>query len=1104
MDQLESSDQLQDSDQLEDGDHDADDARPGSASAQKEALLLFQPSGRPDGIAAKLRARGIVAEEFDVRNGPEQDLLCNTAFNRLLTNARAGRYSVCWIAVPCESWSVARLDACVAPTASEPVADASSRKRRKAPRPLRDRTHPEGFPWLRGFERREVEAANELARRACDIAWCVFLGGGGFAFEHPIDRGDRGSVHFREMWRNHAPIWIMPAMRELMDATGAAIAEFPQCAHGSEAQKWTAVLRTADLCEPLRALTEVGCAHAKHSKVAVGLDADGHTRSQPTAAYPAQMCATAARGLATRHAELTQRRPLFVGSAKPHASSSAEAQGAAPPVAAASTASIRTLEPELEEVLRLEPMPDANRIEQATEWEEPLDGASRHALESGAELVGAAAGGPVPPPLTTKELFPPEMLRKVVVFLASIKAVWGAAGRGAWALARSLRPEPVEASEDEAVMPAGRGWTWERREDGLWHALELSRYPDRKPDADIDLDRIVAYAREHGFPDMQLISWVAHGLPGPARPRHVLLAPPHVGALKEAIEFKRLVQKDADRGWAISGHALPCVWPCTVEPNNIAVSRAGKCRLTVDKSVELVDGQLHPSSNNVARNDPLLRGVKVKMVNVRQFGRGAAILLTAGLPVRQFGKDLEAYFKKTGTQQADRWQSGLAHQSGFGAHVRVQFGAAEAPDLLGRESIFIVWVARRELRRLDALYPPRDAGAVEWLASRHALWQEAGGGEKDAYRYAVTFFLLQYVDDLGCCIWDDALFNAQGEPVRVAGSDGALVQQRRPEMYDMAVKAVIEHFGHTEAVGKGVPPGDTQTLLGVFVDLRDRCLSMPKEKRESYATQAETLLGSDTVVARDELSSLMHKLVHAASCIVLGRQHLYHVRKVASAASHRVALSSGARTELAWWAFQLRREDQLAVPLASRSDFPLSGAHGLLEPYSDASREESRPEESGFGAWCVFGGTFWYVHGRWSADECRLLSINVLELFAMQLGTLTFIDKARELGLHVSHVREFTDNRAAELSAERGRPHTERMSLLIRERYEHLVEMKITPSAARIATEDNDIADGLSRGGELFVDALRIAAASGLPLQHLRIDAGRRCSEELCKAQQPK
>jgi hypothetical protein len=196
------------------------------------------------------------------------------------------------------------------------------------------------------------------------------------------------------------------------------------------------------------------------------------------------------------------------------------------------------------------------------------------------------------------------------------------------------------------------------------------------------------------------------------------------------------------------------------------------------------------------------------------------------------------------------------------------------------------------------------------------------------------------------------------------------------------------------------------------------------------------------------------------------------VRRVASAASHRVALSSGARTELACWAFQLRREDQLAVPLASQSDFPLSGTHGLLEPYSDPSREDSRPEESGFGAWCVFGepsahGTSsdhvfgaWYVHGRWSAGECRLLSINVLELFAMQLGTLTFIDKARKLGLHVSHVREFTDNRAAELSAERGRPHTERMSLLIRERYEQLVEMKITPTAARIATEDNDVADG--------------------------------------------
>ena len=38
----------------------------------------------------------------------------------------------------------------------------------------------------------------------------------------------------------------------------------------------------------------------------------------------------------------------------------------------------------------------------------------------------------------------------------------------------------------------------------------------------------------------------------------------------------------------------------------------------------------------------------------------------------------------------------------------------------------------------------------------------------------------------------------------------------------------------------------------------------------------------------------------------------------------------------------------------------------------------------------------------------------------------------------------------------------------------------------RIASEDNDVADGLSRGGDKLANALRIAAGSGLTLKRLQ------------------
>ena len=92
---------------------------------------------------------------------------------------------------------------------------------------------------------------------------------------------------------------------------------------------------------------------------------------------------------------------------------------------------------------------------------------------------------------------------------------------------------------------------------------------------------------------------------------------------------------------------------------------------------------------------------------------------------------------------------------------------------------------------------------------------------------------------------------------------------------------------------------------------------------------------------------------------------------------------------------------------------------------------------------------------------------------------------------------EFTDNTAAEHSAERGRPHTERMSALVRDRYHWLSELGVSSTVERVASVDNDVADGLSRGGTKLIDALRIASAAGMPLTRLTVADDIRCLDQL-------
>ena len=80
---------------------------------------------------------------------------------------------------------------------------------------------------------------------------------------------------------------------------------------------------------------------------------------------------------------------------------------------------------------------------------------------------------------------------------------------------------------------------------------------------------IVQYARENGYSDMEIISFIAHGYPGPDLEHCAVLGPPHVGALKNPEAFDKTAAKDREKGWVKYGYRLPPVWPMRADPMNI-------------------------------------------------------------------------------------------------------------------------------------------------------------------------------------------------------------------------------------------------------------------------------------------------------------------------------------------------------------------------------------------------------------------------------------------------------------------------------------------------------------------------------------------------------
>ena len=182
---------------------------------------------------------------------------------------------------------------------------------------------------------------------------------------------------------------------------------------------------------------------------------------------------------------------LRLGSAQPHLVDGAAAD--AGPRLALPGASLRRLEPELRSVLLGEAHPSAN-VPPSTGWAEaPV------VLEP-------------PTPLTTAELIPRAMIERLHTFRRRVAECLATARDGRWQVTRSQRPAPLYAAGVDCVLPAGRGWAWRfDKADERWYPLMPSSWPSQPPESDLDIGSIVDYAEKFGFPDAEIVSFMAHG-----------------------------------------------------------------------------------------------------------------------------------------------------------------------------------------------------------------------------------------------------------------------------------------------------------------------------------------------------------------------------------------------------------------------------------------------------------------------------------------------------------------------------------------------------------------------------------------------------------------
>ena len=115
--------------------------------------------------------------------------------------------------------------------------------------------------------------------------------------------------------------------------------------------------------------------------------------------------------------------------------------------------------------------------------------------------------------------------------------------------------------------------------------------------------------------------------------------------------------------------------------------------------------------------------------------------------------------------------------------------------------------------------------------------------------------------------------------------------------------APCEELGVPLAADKTESPATELCFLGIQLNAREMCTSLPPDKLAKLRTMVKELVGVRVVRDRQQLESLVGHLVHAATMFPLGKAFLkaLFATKAAIKPGQIGRLNLAARLELAWW-----------------------------------------------------------------------------------------------------------------------------------------------------------------------------------------------------------
>eukprot|EP00965_Chrysotila_dentata_P031005 1032473-Pleurochrysis_carterae.AAC.1 len=92
-----------------------------------------------------------------------------------------------------------------------------------------------------------VDKHNRLARFTAALVTAARRAEVPWAMENPADCGNSGGPAWWPRMADHAPIWLMPCIRDALLDAGADAVTFAQCALGAKARKYTTVAHAPSL-----------------------------------------------------------------------------------------------------------------------------------------------------------------------------------------------------------------------------------------------------------------------------------------------------------------------------------------------------------------------------------------------------------------------------------------------------------------------------------------------------------------------------------------------------------------------------------------------------------------------------------------------------------------------------------------------------------------------------------------------------------------------------------------------------------------------------------------------------------------------------------------